>query len=109
LIFKVICQRTRSPDKFLGEGIRTLCVALVYIAERGRRGRDHDGMVVGFTNTCIISTYHHKSCEFESCSWRDILDTTLPDVIKFVSDLRQVSGFLQVLRFSPPIKLTATI
>ena len=30
-------------------------------------------------------------------------------VIKFVSDLRQVSGFLQVLRFPPPIKQTATI
>ena len=31
------------------------------------------------------------------------------DVIKFVSDLRQVGGFLRVLRFLPPIKLTATI
>jgi hypothetical protein len=30
-------------------------------------------------------------------------------VIKFVSDLRQVCGFLQVLRFHPPIKLTVTI
>ena len=30
-------------------------------------------------------------------------------VIKFVSDLRYVSGFLQVLQFLPPIKLTATI
>jgi len=30
-------------------------------------------------------------------------------VIKFVSDLRQVCGFLRVLRFPPPIKLTATI
>ena len=30
-------------------------------------------------------------------------------VIKFVSDLRQVSGFLRVFRFPPPIKLTATI
>ena len=29
--------------------------------------------------------------------------------IKFVSDLRQVGGFLRVLRFLPPIKLTATI
>ena len=28
-------------------------------------------------------------------------------VIKFVSDLRQVAGFLPVLRFPPPIKLTA--
>ena len=30
-------------------------------------------------------------------------------VIKLVSDLRQISGFLRVLRFTPPIKLTATI
>ena len=30
-------------------------------------------------------------------------------VIKFFSDLRQVDGFLWVLRFPPPIKLTAKI
>ena len=30
-------------------------------------------------------------------------------VIKLVSDLRQIGGFLRVLRFPPPIKLTATI
>ena len=30
-------------------------------------------------------------------------------VIKFVSDLRQVCGFLWVLQFSPPIKLTIAI
>jgi len=30
-------------------------------------------------------------------------------LIKFVSDLRQVGGFLWVLRFPPPIKLTSTI
>ena len=30
-------------------------------------------------------------------------------VIKFVSDLRHVGGFLRVLRFPPPIKLTAMI
>ena len=30
-------------------------------------------------------------------------------VIKFVSDLQQIDGFLRVLRFPPPIKLTATI
>jgi hypothetical protein len=30
-------------------------------------------------------------------------------VIKFVSDLRQVCGFLQILWFPLPIKLTATI
>ena len=30
-------------------------------------------------------------------------------VIKFVSDLRQVNGFLRVLQFPPPIKLNTTI
>jgi len=30
-------------------------------------------------------------------------------VIKFVSDVRQDSGFLRVLRFHPLIKLTSTI
>jgi len=30
-------------------------------------------------------------------------------VIKFVSDLRQICGFLRVLQFPPPIKLTAMI
>jgi hypothetical protein len=30
-------------------------------------------------------------------------------VMKSVSDLWQVGGFLRVLRFPPPIKLTATI
>ena len=30
-------------------------------------------------------------------------------VIKFVSDLRPVCGYLRVLRFLPPIKLTAMI
>jgi len=30
-------------------------------------------------------------------------------VIKFVSDLSQVCGFLRVLRFPPPIKLNSTI
>ena len=30
-------------------------------------------------------------------------------LIKFVSVLRQVSGFLRILRFPPPIQLTATI
>ena len=44
-------------------------------------------------------------CEFESRSGRGVQHY----VIKLVSDLRQVSGFLRVLRFPPPIKLTTTI
>ena len=43
------------------------------------RGRDR--MVVGFTTTFAISAYHHKNCEFEPRSWRDVLDTTLCDKV----------------------------
>jgi hypothetical protein len=48
-----------------------------------------------------------KSCEFEYHPGE--VYSIQHYVIKFVSDMRQVSGFLQVLRFPPPIKLTATI
>ena len=41
----------------------------------------HDRMVVGFTTTCAISTYHHKCCEFEPRSWRGVLNTTLLDKV----------------------------
>jgi hypothetical protein len=43
--------------------------------------------------------------EFESRSRRGVQHY----VIKFVSDLQKVGGFLWVLRFPPPIKLTTTI
>ncbi len=61
----------------------------------------------GFKTTYAISTYPHESCEFESRS--DEVYSMQHDVIKFVSDLRQVDGLLRVLRFPPPIKLTSTI
>ena len=38
-------------------------------------------MVVEFTTTCTISAYHHYSCEFKSCSWWGVLDTTLCDKV----------------------------
>ena len=66
-------------------------------------GRDR--MVVGFTTTYAISAYHHWCCEFEFRSGQGVQHY----VIKFVSDLRQVSGFLRVLWFPPPMKLTAII
>ena len=40
-----------------------------------------DRMVVGFTTTCAISAYHYWSFEFEYCSWRGVLDTTLCDKV----------------------------
>jgi hypothetical protein len=66
----------------------------------GRRGR----MVVGFTTTCEISTHHPKIVSSNLVHGE--VYSIQHYVIKFVSDLRQVSGFL---RFPPPINLTATI
>ena len=44
----------------------------------GRRGHDR---IVGFTTTYAINAYHHSRCEFESHSWRGVLDTTLCDKV----------------------------
>ena len=43
-----------------------------------------------FPTTYAISAYHHWCCEFEPLSGRGVQHY----VIKFVSDLRQVGGFL---------------
>ena len=59
----------------------------------GRRGRDC--MVVGFTTTYATSALS-RSVEVYPIQHY---------VIKFVSDIRQVSGFLRVLRFPPPTTL----
>ena len=40
-----------------------------------------DRIIVGFTSPCAISAYHHLGCEFEPCSWRGVLDTTLCDKV----------------------------
>jgi len=53
-------------------------IKMIYQAG-GCRGRDR--MVVGFTTTYAISAYHHQRCEFESRSWRGLLDTTLCDKV----------------------------
>ena len=65
----------------------------IYISNRSRQG--HDGMIAVFITTC---------CEFESRSGRGVQHY----VITFVSDLRQVGGFLRVLRFRIPL-LTSLI
>jgi hypothetical protein len=52
---------------------------IVYVIKWGRHGRDR--MIVGFTTTCAVRAYHHKSCEFEPRSWRGVLDTTLCDKV----------------------------
>jgi hypothetical protein len=63
---------------------------------RGRRGRDH--MQSMHITTTVLSSLPAHDKEYSIQHY----------VIKFVSDLRYVGGFLWVLLFHPPIKLTAT-
>jgi len=57
-------------------------------------------VIVGFTTTYKISAYHPWWCEFESLSGRGVQHF----VLKFITDLRQVDGFLWVLPVSSTIK-----
>ena len=60
-----------------------------------------DGMLVGLITTNAIRAYHMVSSNPAQVIYNY--------VIKCVSDLRQVGGFLRVLRFPPQIKLTTMI
>jgi len=95
----------RKTNVNLKINIGKLNVTLTLIYGRDRRGRDR--MVVGLQQhvqsmsvpSNVVSTNPIK-CEVYSIQHY---------VIKFVSDLRQVGGFLRVHRFPPPIKLITTI
>ena len=93
--FKVVCENDSFFLSHLMYSIRLWGVVL---------GMTRDRMTVGFTTTSYaIGAYdHHWSCEFESTSWRGVLDTTLY-VIKFISVLRQVCAW-----FSPDIPVSST-
>jgi hypothetical protein len=58
-------------------GIRTM----YHLLTRNRRGRVRDRAGVRITTTCAISAYHH-SCEFESRSWRGVLDIIVCDKVR---------------------------
>ena len=71
----------------------------------GRHG--HDRLVVGYTTTYAISAYPTKVVSSNPAHAE--VYSMQHYVITFVRDLRQIGGFLLVLRFPPPIKMTATI
>jgi hypothetical protein len=58
--------------------------------------------LVWFDFWCFDATFS----SILAISWRPVLvvEEAQHYVIKFVSDLRQIGGFLQVLRFPPPMK-----
>jgi hypothetical protein len=53
--------------------------------------------------------YYHRGCRGRDRMAVGVASSNPGHVIKFVSDLRQVGGFLMVLWFPPPIKLTIAI
>ena len=76
-----------------------------YLANQGRRSRDR--MIVGFTTNyalvpITINIVRSNPAHGEVYSMQHYM-------IQFVSDLRQVGGFLGVIWFPPSIKLTAMI
>ena len=71
----------------------------------GSHGRDCKSMVVQLPIQAVPITTKVVSFIPVHCEVYSIQQY----VIKFVSDLQRVGGFLQVRRFSPPVKLTATI
>jgi len=78
----------------------------ISISWRGYRGRD--GIVVEFVELPMQSVPITTKVVSSNPVYGEVYSIQ-HYVIKFVSDLRQVDGFLRVLRYPPPIKLTATI
>ena len=72
---------------------------------KGRLGRDR--MAVGFTTT--LQSVHISTNFVSSNPIHGELYSIQHYMRKFVIDLQQFGGFFCLLRFSPPIKLTAMI
>jgi hypothetical protein len=77
---------------------------LISIMSRDHHG--HDRMVVRFTTTYSMQSVPITTNVVSFNPVHGEVYSIQHYVMKFISDLRQVGGFL---RFPPPIKLTATI
>ena len=73
-------EKKTMPNNVLWDSTDSTGTYLSYSHVLDILGR-RDRMVVGLTIINAISAYHHKSCEFESSSWRGVLDTTLFDKV----------------------------
>ena len=78
------------------------------VIQKCRSRRGHDRMVVGLTATCTITNQWVSPLKLRLNHADSEMYSIQHYVIEFVSDLRQVFCFLQVLLFPLQIKLTAT-
>jgi hypothetical protein len=70
--------------KFYGDPfLQMFCNQNLYFATKLAKGGRHarGRMLVGFTTTYAISAYYHYRCEFESRTWRGVLNTILCDKV----------------------------
>ena len=72
-------------------------------------GKSSPGQRPGELKTCHVTLYLNRAMIFFFFKQGHEAYSIQLYVIKFVNDLLQVGGFLMVLRFPQPIKLTATI
>jgi hypothetical protein len=108
---------TTAPNILMNKVLKILCKGIVlypiellqpklhcsWLVERSPNYTTPDWWQESLEETTYaISAYPHWKCEFESRSG-DVYSTQ-HYMIKFVNDLQQISGFLQILPFSPPIK-----
>jgi len=81
---------------------KSVCIIPDIQAKESSKDNIFSNKWIQFDMLCLFKGVVFKSRSGEVCSIQRYL-------VKFVSDLRQVGGFLCVLRFPPPIKLTTTI
>ena len=63
------------------EGMRVSYKVFIYCVDNKSKMDTVASLNIGFTTTYAISAYYHLRYEFESCSWRDILDTKICDEV----------------------------
>jgi hypothetical protein len=86
-----------------------LSVIKIFITSNSNNNHCHcrGRIVVGLTTNCAIMTITTKVVSSNHAHGEGY--SIQHYVIKCISDLRQIDGFLRVLRFPPPIKLIAMI
>ena len=109
LVIKFTRAKYKNISSYKWSHYRYLYPLILFILMTAR----HMGSSLSWSYGSWIYSYLCNQCLLPLTLWVRIplgeMYSIQHYVIKFVSDLRQVGGFLQVLRFPPPITLTATI
>jgi hypothetical protein len=106
---KMYVWQSLNTWMFQSKNRTRLTIDVTFACRKGPSWSWSYGMVVGFTTNGVIIGYHTKVVSSNPVHGEMYSIQYYLIKLKFVSDLRQACGYLWVLRFSPPIKLTGTI